>query len=262
MNEYLEFSQSLALEAGKVMRQYFLASERTWKEDDSPLTIADTEINNLVIDRIQEKYPDHSIHGEERSEYKDSKFMWVCDPIDGTLQYSSGIPASTFSLALVIDGVSNVGVVYDPFNDRMFHASLGEGAFLNNAQIHVSTQATLANAVIDVETLYDRKISTEVALSNSFRDVLSDKGVKTTQLWSSILPSALVAQGSFLAVIMNGHTVQDGAAIKVIVDEAGGRVTDMYGNEQRYDELARGFIASNGLVHDELVAMIKDHTLS
>ena len=238
------------------MRHYFLAADRTWKDDTTPLTQADTEINDLVIKTIREKYPEHSIHGEEKSDYRESKYLWVCDPVDGTLPYSSGIPASTFSLALVIDGISTVGVVYDPFNDRLFNATLGGGAFVNDLPIRVSDKSGLTNAVIDLEGLYYPKMGSEVELSNSLRDVLTDLDVKTTQLWSSILPSALVAQGTFTAVIMNGNSVQDGAAIKVIVDEAGGKVTDMYGNEQRYDEPARGFIASNGLVHDELVKII------
>jgi myo-inositol-1(or 4)-monophosphatase len=256
MNDYLLFAQKLARDSGKIMRDYFLVVDRTWKEDATPLTKADTEINDLVISRVQESYPDHSIHGEERSDYKNSPFMWVCDPVDGTLPYSSGIPASTFSLALVIDGVSTVGVVYDPFNDRLFYATKGHGAFMNDQPIHVSGQTTLENAVVDVEGLYGFELNPEVPLSNSFRDALIDEGVKPMQLWSSILPSALVAQGTFAAVIMNGTSVQDGAAIKVIVDEAGGMVTDMYGNEQRYDEPARGFIASNGLIHDQLVKIV------
>ena len=260
MDDYLLFAKTLALEAGKIMEKYFLATDITWKEDSSPLTKADTEINDLVIKRIRERYPEHSIHGEEQSSYTDSPYFWVCDPVDGTLPYSSGIAASAFSLALVIDGVSKVGVVYDPFFKRLFHAVKGGGAFCNGDPIKVSTQTELENAVIDIEGLYWPKMGTEISLSNSLRDVLVDKDVKTTQLFSSILPSALVAQGKFAAVIMNGKTIQDGAAIKVIVDEAGGKVTDMYGNDQRYDQPARGFIASNGLVHDELVKIIAEQT--
>jgi fructose-1,6-bisphosphatase/inositol monophosphatase family enzyme len=262
MDEYLTFAQSLAKESGVIMQKYFLATERTWKDDASPLTKADTEINDLVIQRIRETYPEHSVHGEEKSAYTDSDHMWVCDPIDGTLPYSSGIAASSFSLALVIDGVSTVGVVYDPFFERMFHAVKDGGAFLNNEPIHVSDQATLKNAVIDIEGLYWPKLSTELAMSNAFRDTLVNMDVKTMQLYSSVLPSALVAQGTFTAVIMNGQTIQDGAAIKVIVDEAGGTVTDMYGNEQRYDEPARGFVASNGLVHDELIKLLSENIVS
>lgn len=256
MQNYLTFAQTLAHEAGDIMRRYFLTSDRTWKDDATPITKADTEINDLVIKRVREEYPEHSIHGEERSDYTDSKYLWVCDPVDGTLPYSSGIPASTFSLALVIDGVSTVGVVYDPFNDRLFYATKDGGAFLNGVPMHVSDQNTLSNAIIDVEVLYSPSLNLEMSLSSSLRDILTDKGVKTLQLWSSVLPSALVAQGALTAVIMNGKTIQDGAAIKVIIDEAGGKVTDMYGNDQRYDEPARGFIASNGHVHDELVKII------
>ena len=133
---------------------------------------------------------------------------------------------------------------------------------MNDKQIHVSDQETLQNAVVDLEGVYHPHIEFEVPLSETFREVLVDNGVRPVQLWSSILPSCLVAAGTFTAVIMDGKTIQDGAAVKVIVDEAGGKVTDMHGNEQRYDELARGFIASNGLVHDELVRLVRESAKS
>jgi len=92
--EYLEFAKSLALEAGKIMRTYFLVTDTTWKADQTPVTQADTEINSLVIDRVQKAYPSHSVYGEEESSLRESKFLWVCDPVDGTLPYSLGLPLS------------------------------------------------------------------------------------------------------------------------------------------------------------------------
>lgn len=252
---YLEFAKALAHEAGDTMRSYFLRAETDWKKDETPLTIADTTINRLVIERIAGEFPEHSVLGEEESSRKDSRYAWVCDPVDGTLPYSHGLPMATFSLALCEDGVPIIGVVYDPFMDRMFYASRGNGAYCNDQQIRV-TRNGLDRAVIDIEGLGGPV--PVLPLDNSFRDDLIEKGVKPVQLWSSILPSVLVASGQFAAVIMNGSTIQDGAAVKIIVEEAGGRVTDIYGNNQRYDELSRGFIASNGIVHDELVALVRD----
>lgn len=257
MTNYLEFAKTLAREAGEVMRTHFLQSETDWKEDQTPLTIADTSINRMVIERVAQKFPGHSVLGEEESSKKDSPYAWVCDPVDGTLPYSHGLPIATFSLALCENGVSIVGVVYDPFMDRLFYASSGDGAYCNDRRLKVSSGG-LDRAVIDIEGLGGPAPTPVVSLTNSFRDDLIERGVKPVQLWSSILPSVLVASGQFTAVIMNGSTIQDGAAVKVIVEEAGGTVTDMYGNDQRYDELARGFIASNGAVHDELVALIRD----
>jgi len=103
MEQYLEFAKKLAKEAEEISLKYFsFEVERIIKEDNTPLTKADTEINDLVIKRINEIYPEHSIYGEEKSELKEnSKYIWVCDPIDGTMPFSNGLPIFTFSIALV-----------------------------------------------------------------------------------------------------------------------------------------------------------------
>jgi fructose-1,6-bisphosphatase/inositol monophosphatase family enzyme len=130
MNDYLDFAKKLALQAGDIMLQYFdtdIAVET--KEDASPLTIADTTINKMVIAAIHEKYPDHGIIGEEESDHTvGTKYVWVCDPIDGTIPFTMGVPTSQFSLALVKDGVSILGVLYDPYTKRMYEAVKGARA--------------------------------------------------------------------------------------------------------------------------------------
>jgi fructose-1,6-bisphosphatase/inositol monophosphatase family enzyme len=103
MNDYLEFAKNLAKEAEEIALRYFsFETENTWKGDDTLLTVADTEINDLVIKRINETYPSHSIYGEEKSDKKEgSEYVWVCDPIDETMPFSNGLPMFVFSLALV-----------------------------------------------------------------------------------------------------------------------------------------------------------------
>ena len=103
MEQYLEFTKNLAKEAEEIALRYFsFEVENTWKEDNTPLTKADTEINDLVIKRINEAYPEHSIYGEEKSDIKEnSQYIWVCDPIDGTMAFSCGLPIFVFSIALV-----------------------------------------------------------------------------------------------------------------------------------------------------------------
>ncbi len=253
-NEHLDFAKALAHEAGEIMRKYFLHTEREWKADQTPLTIADTTINRLVIERIAERFPEHSVLGEEESAMKDSQYTWVCDPVDGTMPYSHGLPISTFSLALCDDGVPIVGVVYDPFMDRLFWAKRGGGAFCNDNKLHVNNSG-FENALIAVDAFPSTK--PVVDADASIRDVLASKHAKTVTLWSAVLPACLVAQGDFSASMLNTNQPQDPAAIKVIVEEAGGKVTDLFGNDQRYDQLTKGFIASNGVLHDELVAIIK-----
>src|SRR3989344_7978585 len=118
MEEYLEFAKSIAKESAGIALKYFsFEVENTWKEDNTPLTKADNEINDLVIKRINETYPEHSIYGEEKSEIKEnSKYIWVCDPIDGTMAFSCGLPIFVFSIALVDQSTGQpiLGLINDP----------------------------------------------------------------------------------------------------------------------------------------------------
>lgn len=255
--EYLEFAKLLALDAGVIMKKYFMSTDTTWKSDNTPVTQADTEINSVVINRITEAYPGHSVLGEEESSNLGKQFTWVCDPVDGTMPYSHGLPISTFSLALCKDGLPVVGVVYDPFLKRLFYASLGGGAYCNDEKIHVNANG-LRNALIDIAGAQDTQRG--VIDGRRIMEQLDDKGAKTSAIYSTVLPSCLIATGDYSATIFNLPKPEDPAAIKVIVEEAGGLVTDLFGNDQRYDQPTKGFIASNGVIHDDLVNLMKEST--
>ncbi|MDR1032910.1 MAG: inositol monophosphatase, partial [Candidatus Nomurabacteria bacterium] len=131
MNDYLEFARRLAYAAGGVMLKYFRLGGGIshYKEDNTIVTKADTEINQMVIDRVRATYPGHGVYGEEDSFGRDKNELWVCDPIDGTNMFARGVPVAVFSLAFVVDGEPVMGVVYDPFTDRLYTAVKGEGAF-------------------------------------------------------------------------------------------------------------------------------------
>jgi len=149
MEEYLEFTKKLAKEAEEIALRYFsFEVENTWKEDNTPLTKADTEINDLVIKRINETFPEHSIYGEEKSEIKEnSKYIWVCDPIDGTMAFSCGLPLFVFSIALVdrSNGFPILGLINDPVIKTMYWAYKDSGAYRNGQKIFVSKDTTFLN---------------------------------------------------------------------------------------------------------------------
>lgn len=253
---YLDFGKRLAVEAGGIMHQNFLDSPtREWKEDTTPLTATDTQINTLVIERVKNKFPNHGVWGEEESHNLGAEFTWVCDPVDGTMPFSHGLPISTFSLALTRQGQPIAGVVYDPFLKRLFWAAKGYGAFLNGKKIKVTDSQDLKNALIDLEG-FPKSSKPVIQDASGFVELLNKNEVHTTALWSVILPGVLVAAGQFTAVIFNVTKPEDGASIKVIVEEAGGKVTDLFGDDQRYDQPIKGFIASNGKVHQRLVDML------
>ena len=113
--------------------------DKTIKKDGSPVTKTDLAINKLVIDRVKKYFPSHGVLGEEQSNYVEkADYVWVCDPVDGTIPFSRGMPTCMFSLGLTFKGKPILGVGYDPFIDRLIFAELGKGAFLNGKKIHVS----------------------------------------------------------------------------------------------------------------------------
>ena len=251
--EYLEFAKNIASYAGKIMLKYFNQDNgASYKGDKTIVTLADTEINSYLIKRVKEKYPEHSVDGEEE-QFGKSDYVWVCDPVDGTAMYARHIPVAVFSLALVIEGEPVVGVVYDPFTDNMYTAIKGNGAYLNGNIIHVNDIM-----LDDMRSVSNMDVWPE-AEYNIF-DSLKKLGEKTyfVAVGSVIRASMCVASGEFNVAIFPGtkHKNCDIAAAKVIVEEAGGKVTDLFGNEQRYDRDINGAIISNNIVHKEVVDAI------
>lgn len=255
MKEYLNFAVEIAIEAGKIMHKYFKENNgANYKFDQTIVTKADTEINHFLINKVKEKYPNHSVDGEEE-QFGKSKYTWVCDPVDGTAMYARHIPVAVFSLALVIDGEPNVGVVYDPFTENMYYAIKGEGAYRNRERIQVN------NILLDDMKSVSNFDMWPEAEYNVY-DVVKKLGEKTyiVGIGSVIRACMCVANGDFNLAIFPGtkHKNCDIAAAKVIVEEAGGKVTNLFGNEQRYDNDISGAIISNGYVHDEAVSCIKE----
>ena len=258
MEEYLEFAKDIAYQAGKIMIKYFNQSNgASYKEDKTIVTIADTEINSYLIKRVKEKYPEHSIDGEEE-QFGKSNFVWVCDPVDGTAMYARHIPVAVFSLALVIDGVPNVGVVYDPFTDSLYTAIKGKGAYKNNEKILVNDYT-----LDDIRTVChcDMWSKAKYNICKVYENLR--KKTYLNDIGSITRAGSLVATGNYSLAIFTGteHKNCDIAAIKVIVEEAGGKVTDLFGNEQRYDQSINGALISNGKVHDEVLETIKKYII-
>lgn len=251
MKGYKEFSIDLAKKAGIIMRNNFsLDMKKEWKSDGTPLTVTDTQINKLVIDEIEKEYPEHGILAEEESRAKDSEYTWVCDPLDGTIPFSHGYPTFVFSLALTKNGESILGVIFDPIMNRKLYAEKGKGVFLNGQKIKTSDEKMLNGRSI---VNYDAEVRGEKT-----RKALLEKKCYVSNFYSAVYASLLVACGEFTAELYGYKSPWDGAAAKIIVEEAGGKVTDFEGKEQRYDKEINGFIASNGFVHEELLEICKN----
>lgn len=258
MEEYLEFAKDIAYQAGKIMLKYFNQNNgASYKGDKTIVTLADTEINSYLIKKVKEQYPAHAVDGEEEQSGK-SNFVWVCDPVDGTAMYARHIPVAVFSLALVINGVPNVGVVYDPFTDSLYTAIKGKGAYKNSEKISVNDYT-----LDDIKTvchcdMWSKAKYNVCKVFEKLRNI-----TRLNDIGSITKASCLVATGDYSLAIFTGteHKHCDIAAIKVIVEEAGGKVTDLFGNEQRYDQSIKGALISNGIVHNEVIEVIKNYII-
>ena len=255
MNEYLNFAKQIANEAGRIMLKYFNQDNgSSYKGDRTIVTLADKEINSYLIEQVKIKYPDHSVDGEEEQSGK-STYVWVCDPVDGTAMYARHIPVAVFSLALVIDGTPTVGVILDPFTNNLYSAIKNEGAYMNDIRISVNDYQ-----LDDIKTFChcDMGSKTNYDICEIFKTLRAKTNHKLNDIGSIARSGCLVATGDYSVSIFMGeeHKNCDIAALKVIVEESGGKVTDLFGNEQRYDQSIKGAIISNGKVHDDVIKLI------
>ncbi len=253
MSDYKKFALDLAEKAGEVIKEKFtLGIKKEWKSDDTPVTEADLFINKMVINAVGKEFPDHGVIAEEESNLKESEYLWVCDPLDGTIPFSHGIPICTFSLALVKNGQSILGVVSDPFMKRMFFAEKGKGAFLNDKQIFTPQSKDLKKGIIAVDMYRLGKFS----LLDIQKSIYEDGG-KVVNFCSVVYEGMLVALGGLIGTIFPGSNPHDCAATKIIVEEAGGKVTDLFGEESDYSRKIKGAIISNGEIHNYLLEKVK-----
>lgn len=253
---YLKFAQRIVKKAGKLMLRHFkIGVESSEKEDKSIVTKTDKEINDLLIKEVSKKFPNHAVLGEEKSHDTGSDSVWLCDPVDGTVPFSKGIPVSVVSLAYVENGVPLVGVIYDPFTKRMYQAIKGKGAYLNREPIKVSDKYLNYKSTIDIEWWPEA----DYDIDSVCHDLSIDTSVYILHIGSVIQATCMVASGQFEACIFAGTKGKsvDIAAAKVIVEEAGGLVTDIHGNDQKYYKDIDGAIVSNGVVHKILVDKFK-----
>ena len=253
-DDLLGFAVAQAEQAGDIIRYYFDRTDKDieLKADHTQVTAADLQINQQVIDAVKKAYPDHGVLAEEGSYEEHRTNLWVCDPIDGTDGFITGIPTAVFALAFVEDGVPKIAVIYDPFLRSVTTAIIGKGARCNGVVIRVSGHS-IAMAKIMALTSYRAMLEAE-----SFYRALMAKGAVVKLASGNMFKTALIARGNADAYIFPGSGAHDVAATKLIVEEAGGRVTDLYGNEQRYDQPIAGAIISNGHIHADLVQALTD----
>ena len=220
------------------------------KPDLTPVTEADRSVERALRERITAARPGHAVVGEEYGSEGSGEWRWILDPIDGTKNYVRGIPIWATCIALQHHDAVTVGVVSAPALGRRWWAARGEGAFAGGAPIRVSRIAT----VEDAQLSYDSVPGFEaLGMGERFLD-LGRRCWRTRGLgdfWSHVL----VAEGAVDIAVEPEVSVWDVAAIQVIVEEAGGRFTDL-GGAARPD--GGSAVSTNGLLHDEVLAALGD----
>jgi histidinol-phosphatase len=248
-NRY-ELAVSAAKEAGRLALRYFdsdLVVE--WKKDQSPVTLADREAEDLLRKRLLGTFPNDGFLGEERGDTPGtSGFRWIIDPIDGTRNYVRGIPLWATLIGLEYRDEQIIGVADLPALGQTFRAIRGEGAFRDDRRIHVSQVAELSRAVMFYSSL---SWFIKAGQQDVFLELV--KQVQRQRGFGDFYGFLLVAQGSGELMMEHGVHIWDVAAIKPIVEEAGGQFSDWDGQLtiHRPDVLA-----SNGILHNEILRIL------
>ncbi len=256
--------ERLARQAGAIIKAAFRFSgvERQWKDEGTPnrtpVTAADTEVNRVVIAELRQRFPSDevSITGEEQSDERPNpRYRIFCDPIDGTFPFAAGIPVSTFMLALVEGDTPLASVIYDPFGDQLFLAQRGQGATRNGRPLRTSTVTQLSTKTV-IGSCWWNTAPYNVGLVNAVLPSLYDASL--INLLSIGYMGTKVASGEFIATLFPGSSAHDSAALQLLVQEAGGVVTDLFGEPLRYDRPLRGHLAAaNPSIHQTLVELVK-----
>jgi myo-inositol-1(or 4)-monophosphatase len=254
----------IAREAGARLREFLAQGVETeYKGDVDLVTVADRIVEKLIRERLGQAFPEHGIYGEEGTrERMEGEFRWYVDPLDGTTNFAHGFPQFCVSMGLERrpagmtpeqDGTLEAAVIYDPMRDELFTAERGQGARLNGRPMRVSKIPELAEALLSTGfPSRKRHANPNVHFYQEF--TLRSHGVR--RAGSAALDLAYVACGRLEAFWEFNLNPWDTAAGVLLVEEAGGRVTDFAGNPFKLD--SREILASNGMIHAELVALFKD----
>jgi myo-inositol-1(or 4)-monophosphatase len=248
---YLEAAVEIAREAGGILREEFdRPREISYKGEVDIVTQADKRSERAIVARLSEWFPEHSIAAEEGTgSEKDSEFRWHVDPLDGTTNFAHGYPCFCVSIALAQCETLLAGVVFHPYYDELFAAGRGQGATLNGKPIHVSQSGTLATSLLCTGfPVQNRQLSPNLQFYGDF--TMRSHGVRRDG--SAALDLASVAAGRFDGFWEFGLKPWDTAAGVLLIEEAGGKVSDFAGQPYRLGGPV--ILATNGLIHEEMRA--------
>jgi myo-inositol-1(or 4)-monophosphatase len=254
-----EFAIGLALRSGNMMMKEFRAlspEQIRFKDKRELVTNTDIKVNHFLVDKIRQAFPSHSILSEEEGLKKGkghTGYQWVVDPLDGTTNFIMRHTFFTTTLALLKDGVPQIGVIYAPYTRELFVAEKGKGARRNEVKMHVSDEGSLKTSFLCFAYSHERKsLQRAVAAYQHFE--FETRSMR--HFGSSSLELAFVAAGRVDGMIITPPVrIWDVAAGMLMVQEAGGTVTDFNGDPNKI--ATNGLVVSNGKVHKQILRLIK-----
>ncbi|MBN9483756.1 MAG: inositol monophosphatase [Bacteroidetes bacterium 43-93] len=244
-------------EAGKIIQQYFQGSFNIENKEgiNNLVTEVDKHSEKAIIDIIRKNYPEHSIISEEEGEMlQESDYQWIIDPIDGTVNFAHGIPICCVSIGLKHKDELLLGAVYNPMMNELFFAEKGKGAYLNDKPIRVSSKTNFAKACLVTGFPYKWPNSSEHPIRVFERFIL--EGLPVRRLGSAAIDLCWVACGRFDGFWEYNLSSWDVAAGYLIVQEAGGRITNFDGAP--YSVFDKETLATNGHIHEDMLRLIRN----
>ncbi len=254
MENFKDFAIEITREAGVFLRSK-LNSVHTidYQGDINLVTEVDTISEEMITTKINHQFPDHDILAEE-STYasKGSDFKWIIDPLDGTTNFTHGYPVFCVSIALQKLNEIILGIIYNPMLEEMFEAEKGKGAFLNGKKIQVSNTMRIAKGLVATGFPYDIRENAQNNLNYFNEMIMNARAIR--RAGSAALDLSYVAAGRFDGFWELKLNPWDTAAGWLIVEEAGGVVTDMKGDDYYLESPV--ILASNGRIHEEMMDIL------
>jgi len=246
---------NIAKEAGDIIRNAFRSNfgVETKSNIKDLVTEVDKKSEETIINFIKKEFPTHSILAEESGNHqRSSEYFWVIDPLDGTTNFAHGLPIFAVSIGVVKGGEVICGAVYDIMRDVMYSSEKGSGSFANDRKLHVSSNSDIKQSVLVTGFPYNVASNPDNAFERFITFLKSARAVR--RLGSAAIDMCFVAEGvfdGFWEVYLNPWDI---AAGKLIVEEAGGVVTDF--NNKRSEIFSKQILATNGFVHKEMLKLL------
>jgi myo-inositol-1(or 4)-monophosphatase len=256
MHPLLSYAIGFVREAGEAI---LASSEKKLvlsnTQDKGILAEGDIVAHKVILEKIKEKFPEHSLISEEGDINNNlASDTWICDPICGSYNYTQGVPYFATGLSYLKDGKVQISIIYNPATKELFYAVKDNGAYLNEEKIKVSNKDNLKNAVINFNSNFSSVEGCEKG-KELFLSLCPPVTSRLRLTESANLDLAYVACGRYDAYIHPSDKVWDKTAGKLLIEEAGGQVLDFAKSDQ-YSIFGRGVIATNGKITEQLKSAV------